>query len=79
MNPDASNLANPIARGTLCRLLGGDVVRAYPDTTIGSPWDGHYRVRTDDAVAWRGGVPRDQLQPLSLDERRAYLDARSAR
>lgn len=73
-----ANLAHPIPRGTLCRLLGENVVRAYPDVVIGEAWNGDYRVQAADEVTWRGGVPRDQLQPLTDDERRAYLDGRSA-
>ena len=65
--------------GTLCRLLRGAVVRARPDVLIGEPWNGDYCIRTHDGVAWPSGVPRDQLQPLTLDKPRAYLDARSAR
>jgi hypothetical protein len=65
--------------GALRRLLGGAVVRARPDVLIGEPWNGDYCVGTHHTVAWRSGVPRHQLQPLTLDKPRAYLDVRSAR
>jgi hypothetical protein len=75
---EAANLAHPIRRGALCRLLGGGVVRAYPDLTIGAPWDGSYRVRPDGEVTWRGGVERAELEPLTDDEQHAYHAARAA-
>jgi hypothetical protein len=75
---EAANLAHPIRRGVLCRLLGGGVVRAYPDMTIGDSWDGTYRVQADGDVAWRGGIERDELEPLTDDEQRAYHTARAA-
>jgi hypothetical protein len=75
---EVSLLAN-LPPGALCRLLGGAVVRARSDVVIGEPWKGDYCVRTHHTVAWPSGVPRDQLQPLTLDKPRSYLDARSAR
>jgi hypothetical protein len=78
MDHEVPLLAN-LPCGALCRLLGGAVVRARPDVLIGEPWNGDYCVRPHHTVAWPSGVPRDQLQPLTLDKPRAYLDARSAR
>jgi hypothetical protein len=78
MDHEVSRLAN-LPCGALCGLLGGAEVRARPDVAIGEPWNGDYCVRTLHAVAGPSGVPRYQLQPLTLDKPRAYLDARSAR
>ena len=78
MDHEVSLLAN-IPCGALCRLLAGAVVRVRPDVVIGEPWNRAYCVRRHHPVAWPSGVLRDQLQPLTLDKPRAYLDARSAR
>ena len=77
MDHELSLLAN-LPCAALCRSLGGAVVRARPDVVSGEAWNGDYCVGTHHTMAWPSGVPRDQLQPLTLDKR-AYLDARSAR
>ena len=78
MDHEVSPLAN-FPCGALCRLVGSVVVHARPDVVIGEPWNGDYCVRPHHTVAWPSGVPRDELQLLTLDKPRAYLDVRSAR
>jgi hypothetical protein len=63
--PDA-----PLATGTLC-YLDGTVVRVFR-------WGSTYRTQPadDDHATWRGDVSRDQLTPLTAEQRRDYLSAR---
>lgn len=75
----ATNLAHPIAPGTLCRLPDGTIVRVHRDIAIGKRWSGDYRVRVEGQATWRIGVSRDQLEPLTPDEARAYLAAWNSR
>ena len=76
MDHEVSLLANLLC-GALFRLIGGAGVRARPDVLIGEPWNGDC-VRTHHTVAWPSGVPRDQLQPLTLDKNRGRISMRVA-
>ena len=62
------SLLGALPCGARWRLLGGAELRARPDVVIGKPWKGDYCVKTLHAVVWPTGVPRYQLQPLTLDQ-----------